>query len=459
MDIRCRPVSPVWAFVRAALTLRDDDDDDQVRRLWQAFTSAPTFVSHQRQCDTGRARTFARMVKAITGKDVTYCEDCTLPTLRPVHGDVCDACVTEYYRLCHHCDGWVADDEAHSIDDESYCRSCLERYYVTCWRCNEYAYHSDAFTVDGFRFCANCHDNLEYCERCEETYYQPHTCSTCECVPERRRFRFPIENGARSVASERRVTVTLPAGTVSREGMQQISWVVFDEVAASSDPNINTKCYIARSAVMQLECDWQTRTGNFPKRLQKAILQATGFKASAELISRIGNLARQHSGSQAKWHVEMSRNLNASAQHWYHGESCWWGSYSHSRCRLKGCGGLGMRTFDTAGDLADVTGRMWVIPLDAQLKPTHDTILAFAYLAFNAYGFEGYDGARVLAQMTGLSYRKIYLHADDDRHMYVNGQTGFLIANQTTCNANTQWTMFDVDCAAHGAGSTRGAAA
>jgi hypothetical protein len=180
--------------------------------------------------------------------------------------------------------------------------------------------------------------------------------------------------------------------------------------------------------VDEMEPMWQTRRGNFTKRLSSAVWKQHGIKLDQDVLTEVGNIARQHTVEQSVFEVEFTRNLNLGAHDFYHESSCWWGSYSKSRCCLKSWGGIGMRTFDADGE---VTGRAWVQPLDEDLQPTHRTIGAHAYVVYNRYGeLEGWAATRILAYLTGMTSRRVTL---DARGQYVNDGSAHLVADAATC--------------------------
>jgi hypothetical protein len=166
-------------------------------------------------------------------------------------------------------------------------------------------------------------------------------------------------------------------------------------------------------------------------------LHKRSYKLSDAAISAVGNLARQHSSDESSWTVEFTRDLNQPADYFYNDDSCWWGSYSASRCALKSWGGIGMRSFAESRyhSGSDVSGRAWVQPLDEDLEATHDALHAHAYVIYNGYGdLEGYIAARIVAHLTGRTYKKISFSANDQ---YVNSNNGYLVADEDTCTNTT----------------------
>jgi hypothetical protein len=188
---------------------------------------------------------------------------------------------------------------------------------------------------------------------------------------------------------------------------------------------------------------WQGKRGNYTRRLSREVYNTMGLKIPGALVSKIGNYAKEHSSDTSEWAVEFTRDLNLSPEDFCHEDSCWWGSYYESRCALKSWGGLGIRTFENDG-YADVpTGRAWVQPLNKDMQPTHNTINAHAYVVFNCYeALSMAKPARIIAHLTGRTYRKIQLNSDAQ---YINGDSGWLVADEETCQ-NTDSLYFDHDC-------------
>jgi hypothetical protein len=78
--------------------------------------------------------------------------------------------------------------------------------------------------------------------------------------------------------------------------------------------------------------------------------------------------------------------------------------------------------------------------LNDNLEPTDDAIRAHAYVVYNGYGdLSGYEPARMVAYLTGRTYAKIELYITGQ---YVNGNKGFLVADQATCDAIA---LLDID--------------
>ena len=295
-----------------------------------------------------------------------------------------------------------------AIDDVSFCDSCS----TPAW--------SDDLTgtLDGADVCEAClNGHFMWCESCDG-YYQDsdsvnHDHNCCCSSPQR---RFKVRNdGCEPLANDTKVTIKLPSGAISAEGLTEISRYL-DRQAATRDLSYD---------LASLGDQWQTRAGNYAKRLSRLAYQSYQVKLTPEALSQVGCIARDHCTDSPSVEIEVTRDLNQSAAYFLHEDSCWWGSYGESRCALKTNGGFGLRSF---GDSGYVSGRAWVLPLRLatdSLTPTFETLTPDAFVVFNGYGaLSGYAAPRILAHMAGWTYRKIDFSCAP---MYVNAG-GYLVA-------------------------------
>lgn len=279
-------------------------------------------------------------------------------------------------------------------------------------------YVCDSCTAIRYEYCGTCE---KYFPKEDETH-EKHVHPPC-CSAPHPHFTFPAD-GHGVVRENERLTVELAKGTIDEEGISRIK----NLVARALRYHVND--YVVWELVDSLGPLWQAKRGNFTKRLSSAVYAKYKIKLSAETISEVGNIAREHSSDATTWHIESTRDLNGTAKEFYHEESCWWTSHSDSRCCLKSWGGLALRTYSEHGLL---TGRVWVQPLNSSLQPTHDALNAHAYAIYNGYGdISGYIAARVVAHLAGRTYRKVWLAAENT---YVNNDNGYLVADEATCLA------------------------
>lgn len=363
------------------------------------------------EAETNDREVFAKAVEHLTDYTMVWCEDCNSPvwddesTTTAAGAVICESCRDNSYVCCEACDEYYRDYNVTYVGNSTYCDdNCLGEYCTFCDECDEY-YHDD--------------------------YSDDHAHGGCECDAPRPRFSFPA-NGRGTVSQNERLQVELPAGTISPEGIYEVWMAVAGANLRNSDGTL-VSAYDVRKLVEGLEPEWQKKSGNFTKRLSKALYTELKVKMPAAVISGVGNIARQHTTTVSSHWVEFTRNLNGSAEEFCNEDSCWWGGYSYSRCSLKSWGGIGLRSYCSEhDDTYCPRGRAWVQPLDADMRPTHDTMGAHAYLVYNGYGnMDGYTPARIVAHLTGRTYRKVAVSL---RPQYVNNSNGYLVADEATCN-------------------------
>lgn len=376
------------------------------------------------KCDTRSLRA-ASDVWELWQRETDYaCDESFCDVVERLTGDECYAC--DCGRIT-----WRDESTYIASDDISVCDAYCLRNYVTCDACHEYV--TDTTRADGYRVCDACLESFNWCEYCDcyygdDNYDHNHEDDDheCECVACFVRFAFPA-NGFGTVAQDQRLTIELPAGVIDDRGIGRIQSQLWAD---------GIDYYAAESILAELGDKWQTKRGNYTRRLSRA-LHTRGLKLADGSLSAIGNIARDHSSADTTTHVEFTRDLNQSADYFVHDDSCWWQSYAYSRCSLKNSGGLAMRSFDSES-VYDAprhapTGRVWVQPLNAELLPTHDATHAHAYVVYNGYGeLSALNSARLVAHLTDKTYRKVQL---SHVRQYVNNNAGYLVADQATCDA------------------------
>ena len=348
----------------------------------------------------------------------------------------------------HHLD----DVTCVSGGDQVACETCLDKSFCCCERCEEYHWSANGSRVSGDWWCDHCRDNYAtYCGECDEwcrdDYFSDEHDhgNNCDCESPAG-HRFQVRNdGQDPLRNDRRVTITLPAGEISEEGIREIRRVVdeyfreldyqanFVKPALSLDEqrDLERRQYMLRTTFAQeLGPKWQTKEGNYTKRLSRLAYSKYKIKLDPAIISEVGNIGAAHS-TAIDFQIEVTRDLNLSAEDFGNAGSCWWGSYGTGRCSFKSNGGFGIRSFN---QYDGVTGRVWVMPLKLKnpdrhvLTPTFETENPDAFVVFNGYGdLSGYVGARIVAHMSGLTYRKVEFD-DGNGYMYVNGGSGYLVA-------------------------------
>jgi hypothetical protein len=275
-------------------------------------------------------------------------------------------------------------------------------------------------------YCEPCYqDHYEYCETCDEWFDRDECHSHPQgslCDVQGTKFDFYGHTNDTSF------DYTVPGGEITSTGWNRIIDTLYQSLPVN---------WGFESGLEQVDRLWTTPQGNFTKRLAKLALQ-NNLKISPQLLSEVGNIAREYSSQPATLKLEFSREFNESARHWYHEDSCYWGQYAASRCQLKNHGTIGLRTYDSYGD---VNGRAWLQPI----APTtggwvaSDKTDSDAFVLFNVYGHEYVTIARILATMTGKSYTRVSFSMSDT---YINS-SGWLIASPETCQ---KWSSIILNC-------------
>lgn len=378
-----------------------DAVDLDLAELWADFRYSR--FSSRRQADF---REHLRELVSDPGEidDLGFCGNCGEPgwgeDLNSARGgelSICESCYDDWSD-CARCDSRYPDDDLTEVlSGSSICDSCREYTYLYCDDCAGWYHDDDAGEHE------HEHDDDDDDSGCCESP-QP---------------EFEIRNdGCEPLANDTRATITLPAGTISSEGLKAIRDYLLNQAYS-----VDRLQYVAYD-LDTLGNQWQTRTGNYAKRLSRHAHTTHHVRLTPENMSQVGCIARDHSTAVAVA-IEVTRELNMSAGDFYNDGSCWWNSYRESRCALKTNGGFGLRSF--TGD--SVSGRAWVLPLRlderGRLAPTFDTVTPAAFVVFNGYGdLSGYAAPRIVAHMAGWTYRKIDFFCSP---MYVNAG-GYLIA-------------------------------
>lgn len=295
--------------------------------------------------------------------------------------------------------------------------------------------------VEGSTWCDYCADNYSYwCEICDEAFADPDHANShdCDCEPQHPTFSLNLAPPRLPLKNDTRIPVSLPSGTITEQGLSEIQMVVYTHVRPirretyDKQTGYSFNFQAVWDALTEVGDQWQTKRGNYPKRLSSAIYKATKIALPPQLLAKVGDIARTHSAGQDDLSIEITRDLNAPASHFAHSGSCWWGGYSESRCCLKSWAGFGIRSYESEQQpTSEPSGRAWAIPFDSEQNPTSNPEETVAYVIFNGYGnLGGYTPARILAQLTGMTYRKIEFAGDP---MFVNAG-GYLIFTEGDTN-------------------------
>lgn len=243
-------------------------------------------------------------------------------------------------------------------------------------------------------------------------------------------FEFPaLPFKEQIVKADTQFTVEMPGGEITGDGLAAIREHIYSRTVGLDIPEL-------ANGALAMNPMWQTKEGNFTKRLSKLILETRHVKLDEKLIADIGNIAKRYTAESRPWKLEFTRRINGrNAADFAHSGSCWWSSYWTSRCRFKQAGGIALRSFNPElKHPTRPTGRVWIVPVSSTTTTAHRSwrshpeLPASGYVMFNAYGSELFPFARVVAHLTGKSYRGVDLSGGG---MYINNGRGVLVAAQS----------------------------
>lgn len=330
--------------------------------------------------------------------------------------------------LCEWCDVWCEASEDWS--GVQVCQPCADSA-VRCDWCRDLMHAESSYEVQGLTACPACWaDYCHWCEVCDEAVisesHEGHDDDGgCACEPLTYEIRFAATTG--TIRHDERFSLELPAGAVPTDAITAAENYLYGLTLSES---ITHSEYVIGSAAMRnLEPDWQTKRGNWPRRFSSAAYKG-GWKVPPAVLAEVGNLIRRHvSDSSVIW-LELTRDLNQSAAAFAHEDSCWWQSYYQSRCDLKARGGIGLRAYrDETAASDDPDGRAWVQQIRRTeygwQATTEHSEPAAGFVVYNGYGtLSALTAARIVAQLTGFTYRRVTLYCGPQ---YVNANSGYLV--------------------------------
>ena len=351
------------------------------------------------------------------------------------------------------------DEYNHTAAGERICEACTENHYMVCeGGCDEWVHQHDTVYAEDANLCEGCADeHTHWCDDCDARvfndgdHYENHD-HDCDCEAPNQNFTLPVLTaGADPIKSDTTNEVRTQGGLVSEAARNQIHQVVetalgigFPNRSDYATPEeyekvwhtVMVKRTAIHPAITQMDHAYKTAGGVYAKRLRSAIHKATKglvangvadkqFTIDTATVEKVGQIARENSkGVDVK--LSITRDLNQSADFFYHDDSCWWTDYSHSRCTLKNNHGFGVRSLGDPWDQgwgAPATGRVWALPCtitDGALNATtSDDTDPDAYVVFNGYGeLSETNGPQALAALVGMEVSTHRVSIDAD--MYVN---------------------------------------
>lgn len=222
-----------------------------------------------------------------------------------------------------------------------------------------------------------------------------------------------------------RISLTAPKGTIATAGIEAIMSLVAAQQPQQGEWKILNPDY-PQWFLPRLPDDWQwvwtiqrgTYAGTMPKRVSSYYHKVHKLKCPPDFLREIGNIARQHSETNAAYNFEFVDHFDWQAGDYGDGGSCFWGSRESARDIMRENGGLAVRFYNPEGK---GIARAWVQPIADDL-----------HLVWNGYGFPG-DAtltiARIVALHLNASYKRIEVRNNhvDSGVLYINGGRGFLI--------------------------------
>jgi hypothetical protein len=349
---------------------------------------------------------------------------------------VCADCALKWYIMCQDCRkrfhkhaklpnsggktllhqvggyGW--------LDEDCYVKAVANKQFFECDECKQ-TYHRN--------YRAQHVERGDYCQQCN-----PPDASTCKTAG-KLDFEFPaLCLEVKAIKADEIVAVSIGGGTIGQTGLIEIGSLILRKTGNKTyggGLNITNELYGSNP---EIGAEFQTKEGNFTKRLARYLLVNRSMKLNEEFMNEIGQMAQKYVSKPRDLRISITRDLNQPARRFANDGSCWWGGYYHTRCAFKGIGGMALRTFDAKGK---VTGRAWLVALDKNLAPTLE-LPSEAYGVFNSYGaeFDNMAAGRLVAQLTGRSYKAVGMGYEgaNSRRLYVNGARGVLIAEQSICD-------------------------
>jgi hypothetical protein len=332
----------------------------------------------------------------------------------------------------------------HTAGGSIICQCAYDDEYFTCDDCGD-VYHNDDYEEG-------------YCNRCTRN-------NGSRCAEKYANFSLTINGVEMKSSSQGRtrtdfVDVALPKDCLTEEAISSIKSFVnnwFQEFRAEQDDNFKYNNWLYEDSIRlgadrerggrpwaagddkePAPMDWSLGKGkpSIVKRISKLFYDMGGIKIPPSALTEIGNIASRESSSRDEYRMFFVRDFNSNADAFTHSSSCWWESYYQGRCLLKHYKSIGMLM--DSGDTFEPSGRCWALGLDESLKPEladSESMDCPSYFVFNAYGEDCIVWARILAQLKGMTYKRIDID-DINGNVYINrseksGKShGYIVSSQ-----------------------------
>ena len=162
---------------------------------------------------------------------------------------------------------------------------------------------------------------------------------------------------------------------------------------------------------------WKTEDGKLPKRIARYYYQTYNIKLTPDVLSEIGNIARDHSQDGETYTFEFVDEFNWQAGDFGDWGSCFFGGRRSALVTLRENGAWAICFYDENGK---GKARAWLFDRDTYL------------IVFNGYGFTNSSTlriAKILAAFKGQSYKYVMLRGGGI--VYINNAAGYIVGELT----------------------------
>ena len=224
------------------------------------------------------------------------------------------------------------------------------------------------------------------------------------------------------IETEKLITVTMPKGTVSVEGIEAI------------------QLFIAKRSGITLPFDfewaWLTRKGSFTKRVNKFLYEHK-VVLDAKSLSALGNLAASYCDrkEETECYLDLTSHIDWGAGAFGDAGSCFWGTKKFALATMLANKSLAVRLWRKSETPSKSYrnvypgyigfGRAWAVPIMETFGDNKALIIFNGYAA----GRDTLFFVRVLSHYFGLTYKKIELtnEKSDQGIVHINNKSGYVI--------------------------------
>ncbi len=221
----------------------------------------------------------------------------------------------------------------------------------------------------------------------------------------------------------KKISVVIPEGSIEESGIDQIKDCLY-----SALDNFRDQIFFQFEEILSRDIglSWKSKLGTFPKRLSRYLYKNHQLKLSPEVMSKIGNIARENSIINEKYKIDFVDKFNWDDGDFGDDGSCFWSDHSETKDYMEESEDFAaIRFFDDNCEDGGCNGcgkaRSWIYGNGGGF-----------YIIFNAYGYGLLRQTRIMAYNLGLSYKKITLknNGEDSGKLFINNGNGYIIGEQ-----------------------------